>query len=293
MNCYGVFYLLVFSMKNYELPVLSAGAGLRHAHFDEILAEKPPFKWFEIIVEDFMDYGGFEKETLEEIRKNYPIIGHGVCLSIGSTDPLDLKYLARLRQFLDHIGSPWTSDHLCFTMVDHVNLNDLIPLPFTREAVVHVVDRIKKVQDIVGRPFLVENVTRYVTISDREMSEAEFVASVVEEADCGLLLDLTNVYLNSKFHGYDPKEFLRSLPLGRVGQMHLAGWEPCADGTIMDSHDAPVPKEVWELFEYAIEKTGPTSVLIEWDKELPPVKRLLEETFIAERVLSELSDKVK
>lgn len=278
-------------MRNFGLPAMGGGAGLRHEHFDQILEKKPPFRWFEIISEDFMGYGGVVRETLEEIRKSYPIIGHSVEMSIGSTDPLNLEYLRNLRRFLDAIDSPWTSDHLCFTMVDHTNLVDLIPLPFTREAVEHVASRIKIAQDILERPFLVENVTRYVTVSDREMSEAEFLASIVETANCGILLDVTNVHLNAKFHGYDALEFIRSLPLERVGQMHLAGWDPMESGEVIDSHDAPVPPEVWSLFEQTIALTGPTSALVEWDNQLQSVERLLEETKMADELMAKYSAK--
>ena len=267
-------------MKNFGLPALGGGAGLRSEHFESLIETKPPCRWFEIISENFMGFGGYIRECFQELRKEYRIIPHGVCLSIGSTDPLDRRYLAQLREFLDEIEAPWTSDHLCFTMVDHANLNDLIPLPFTRESANNVIERAKFVQDVLGRPLLLENVTRYLTVSDREMSESEFLNTVINGAGCGLLLDVTNAYLNSKFHGYDALEFIRSLPLDRVGQMHLAGWE--ADGdTIIDSHDAPVPPEVWALFEKVLDLTGPTSALVEWDAALPSVERLLQEAEMA------------
>ncbi len=272
-------------MGNYSLSALGGGIGLRHAYFREIIEKKPACNWFEIISEDFMDYGGRERESLREIGKHYPIIGHGVCLSIGSTDPLDMEFLHRLKAFLHEIKSPWASDHLCFTMVDHTNLNDLIPLPFTREAVTNCVERLKIIQDTLELPFLIENVTRYVTLSDREMGEAEFLSTILEEADCGLLLDVTNVYLNGQFHGYDPLAFISSLPLKRVGQIHLAGWEPASDGTIIDSHDAPVPDVVWDLFRETIALTGPTSVLIERDKGLPPLSDLLKEATQADQIM--------
>ncbi len=280
---------MVFGMKNFGLQAFGGGAGLRHAHFEQILAKNPAFRWFEVIAEDFMELGGALREQFEEIAKRYQIISHGVCLAIGSTDPLDMEYLKRLKAFVQRIGSPWASDHLCFTMVDHTNLVDLIPLPFTKEAVRHVAERIKIVRDVLEVPFMVENVTRYVTISDREMSEAEFLTSILEEADCGLLLDVTNAYLNGKFHGYDSYEFIKSLPLHRVGQMHLAGWEPDTDGSIIDSHDAPVPPEVWDLFKKTIALTGPSSVLVEWDESLPSVDRLLEETVCADKIIAEVT----
>lgn len=275
-------------MRNFNLPSLGAGAGLRHAHFQSIINDRPAFRWFEIIVEDFLGFGGAIRESLQEIRKNYPIIGHGVCLAIGSTDPLNIKFLKKLRAFLDEFKIPWTSDHLCFTMVDHTNLNDLIPLPFTQEAVDNIVERLKIVQHELARPFMLENVTRYITVSDREMSESEFINQITDRANCGLLLDVTNVYLNSKFHNYDPVEFVKTLPLHRVGQMHIAGWDPLPDGSIIDSHDAPVPPEVWSFFEKVISLTGPSSALIEWDAQIPTASRLLEETLIAQNLMDKI-----
>ena len=277
---------VVWIMKNFNLPALWGGAGLRAEHYDEILEKRPPFRWFEIILENVMGFGGRVRETFQEIRREYQIIPHGVCLSIGSTDPLDLDYLRKVRAFLDEIKAPWTSDHLCFTMVDHTNLSELIPSPFSKESARNVIERVKIVQDVFERPFMLENVTRYITVSDREMSESEFINTVVDGAGCGILLDVTNVHLNSLFHGYDAREFVSSLPLDRVGQMHLAGWET-DDGQIVDSHDAPVPPEVWELFKYVISKTGPSSVLVEWDNMCPNVDRLLEETVIADRLIAE------
>jgi uncharacterized protein (UPF0276 family) len=279
-------------MKNYNLQALWGGAGLRHEHFEAILKDRPPFRWFEIILENFLNIGGYSRECLLEICKHYRVIGHGVCLSIGSTDPLNYAYLNSLKPFLAEIRSPWASDHLCFTMIDHTNLNDLIPLPFTDEAVRNTVSRIKIVQDILERPFLIENVTRYITVSDREMAENEFISRVVEEANCGLLLDLTNVYLNGKFHGYDAFEFVRSLPLQRVGQVHLAGWVPHSNGAIIDSHDAPVPEEVWDLFGKVMPLLGETSVLVEWDSELPAAARLLEETQLVDTKMAQALKRV-
>lgn len=278
-------------MKNFNLPSLGGGAGLRHEHFDEILAKKPAFPWFEIISEDFMDVGGYTRERLSQIRQHYPIIAHGVCMSIGSSDPLDMGYLRRLRAFVDEVKSPWTSDHLCFTMVDHTNLLDLIPLPFTRETVDHVVERVRIVQDVLDRPFLLENVTRYVTVSDREMSEAEFLTSIAEKADCGILLDVTNAFLNGNFHKYDPYQFIKSLPTGRIGQVHVAGWEPGDEGEVIDSHDAPVPAEVWELVRYAVQLIGPTSVLVERDHSMPPVDQLLQEALQAHALVESVTGK--
>jgi uncharacterized protein (UPF0276 family) len=276
-------------MKNYNLPPLGGGIGLRHSYFQELIEGDYSCGWLEIITENFMEHGGYERECLLAIRRKYPIIAHGVCMSVGSTDPLDLGYLQRLKAFLNELDSPWASDHLCFTMVDHTNLNELIPLPFTKECVDNCVERLRVIQDTLERPFLVENVTRYVTLSDREMSEAEFISEVLERSGCGLLLDITNVHLNGEFHGYDPDEFIASLPLERVGQVHLAGWEPAADGTVIDSHDAPVPGDVWGLFERTIKKIGSTSALVERDANLPPLQELLDEAKISEEIMERVA----
>ena len=280
-------------MKNFGLKAYGGGVGLRHAHFRDIIEKRPAFNWFEIIIEDFMNRGGREIESLREIGRHYPIIGHGVCMSIGSTDPLDMQYLKKLKKFLAEIKSPWTSDHLCFTMVDHTNLNDLIPIPFTEEAVKNVVERVKIVQDVVELPFMLENVTRYITVSDREMSESEFINRVLSEADCGLLLDITNVHLNSLYHKFDAFEFIKSLLLERVGQYHLSGFQVDEDGSYIDSHDAEVPDVVWELFEKTIQLTGPSSVLVEWDKSLPPVEDLLAEAQKIDAHVKHALDSVK
>ncbi len=276
-----------YSYKNGPTPIaLGGGVGLRHQYFDEIIAKKPKVSWFEIISEDFVNVGGKIREQLFEIRKSYPIIGHGVCLAIGSTDPLDMPFIKSLKNFLDEIDSPWASDHLCFTMVDHTNLNDLCPLPFTKECVKNCVNRIRIIQNELERPFLIENITRYITVSSREMAEIEFISQILEAADCGLLLDVTNVFLNGRFHNFDPLQFIQDLPLHRVGQIHLSGWDS-SKSTVIDSHDAPVPEEIWSLFRKTIELTGPSSILVERDGNFPPLLDLVNEAAQAERVMWE------
>lgn len=188
---------------------------------------------------------------------------------------------------MQRVKSPWASDHLCFTMVDHTNLNELVPIPFTDEAVNNCVERLKIIQNELEIPFLIENVTRYMTISDREMSEIEFITRILEESNCGLLLDVTNVYLNSIYHKYNALEFIKSLPLERVGQMHLSGFQILDDGSFIDSHDAEVPDQVWQLFQDTIKLTGPSSVLIEWDKHLPPIETIVEQTILADNKMNE------
>jgi len=273
---------------NFGLEPLGAGIGLRRRHFIDIIQRRPPVRWFEVIPENFIGRGGFCADSLRRIAGHYPLVAHGVSLSIGSTDPLDQNHLTALKQFLDECNSPWFSDHLCFTMVDHVNLNDLIPLPFTDETVHHVAERARIVQDALERPFLLENVTYYMTVARSQMSEPEFLTALLEEADCGLLLDVSNVVLNAKNHGFDPVAFLDAIPMERVGQLHLAGYEPHGD-VLLDTHARPVSDETWTLYRDVIRRIGPTSVLIEWDADIPPLDRLIAEAQTAQRLMDELT----
>lgn len=268
------------------LPRLGAGIGLRRQHFTEIIERRPRVKWFEVIPENFIGRGGFVAESLRRIGETHRLVGHGVGLSIGSTDPLDMEHLARLREFCDQCKSQWYSDHLCFTMVDHVNLNDLIPLPFTEEAVRNVASRVRIVQDVLERPFLLENVTYYMAPSRSQMSEAEFITSILEAADCGLLLDVSNVVLNSKNQGYDPVAFLDAIPMERVVQLHLAGFEENGD-VLLDTHAKPVSDETWALYREVIRRTGPMSALVEWDAEIPSLDRLIQEADMAQQLMDD------
>lgn len=272
---------------NYGLQALGAGIGLRREHFDDIIKTNPPVRWFEVIPENFINRGGYVADCLRKISEKYKLVAHSISVSIGSTDPFDMDHLKRLRAFCDTYDSPWFSDHLCFTMVDHVNLNDLIPLPFTRDAINNVVERVKIVQDVMERPFLLENVTYYMAVSKSRMTEAEFITSILEEANCGLLLDVSNVVLNAKMHEYDPIEFLDSIPLERVGQLHLAGFEEKGD-VLLDTHGKPVSDETWDLFRAVIERIGPSSPLVEWDVAIPTLERLMREADMAQTLMDEV-----
>ncbi len=270
-----------------QLPALGAGVGLRSDYFDEILDRQPPVRWFEVIPENFLHRGGRLRRVLSQLAERYRLVAHGVGLSIGSTDPLDLDHVRALRAFCDDIQSPWFSDHLCFTVVDHVNLNELMPLPFTRETVKHLTPRIHKVQEELARPFLLENVTYYAAPARDEMTEAQFISEIIEATGCGLLLDVANVVLNARNHaGYSPTDFFDAIPMHRVGQMHLAGHEPYM-GVMLDTHAAPVSDETWEAFRQAVLRTGPTSVLIERDAQLPTLDALVEEAEHAQRIMEE------
>ena len=271
-----------------ELRNLGAGIGLRRQHFQDIIATRPSVRWFEVIPENFLGRGGYVADALRQIGEHYRLIPHGVSLSIGSTDPLDMLKLARIKAFCDQIDAPWYSDHLCFTMVDHVNLNDLIPLPFTSEAVRHVAERVRIVQDVLERPLLLENVTYYMQVSGSEMNEAEFVTRVLEEGNCGLLLDVSNVLLNARNHGGDAEAFLDAIPLERVGQLHLGGFE--ADGDILlDTHARPVADDTWALYRRVLERIGSTPALVEWDAEIPSLARLIQEADMAQKLMDEVT----
>jgi len=251
------------------LPNLGLGVGLRSAHYDHLLTHWPAVDWFEVISENFMDTRGRPRHVLRQIAERYPVVAHGVSMSIGSTDPLDRDYLARLKHFVDELQPVWVSDHVCWTGVAGLNTHELVPIPFTEESLAHVVERVRTVQELLGRPLVLENPSSYVTYVDSTMTEWEFLARLAAAADCGLLLDVANVRVSAVNHDFDPVEYIRSLPHERIVQMHLAGHTEL-DTHIVDTHDRPVADAVWELYGLASELTGGVSTLIEWDEDLPP-----------------------
>jgi uncharacterized protein (UPF0276 family) len=264
------------------LPNLGFGVGLRSAHFDHLLSHWPAVDWFEIISENFMDSRGRPRMVLDEIVARYPVVAHGVSMSIGSVDPLDGDYLARLKRFVDEIEPVWVSDHVCWTGVAGLNTHELVPIPFTEESLAHVVERVRIVQDVLERPLVLENPSSYVTYVASTMTEWEFLSRMAEEADCGLLLDVANVRVSSVNHDFDALEYLRGLPHERIVQMHLAGHDDV--GThIVDTHDRGVCDEVWELYRVACELTGGVSTLIEWDDRLPAFAEVHAEVLKARR----------
>jgi len=276
------------------------GLGLRWDFIDEILELKPALPFIEVSPENYMGRGGHYDEALERAKDLWPIVTHGLTMSLGGVDPLREDYLAGLRDFIARTGSPWHSDHLCFSTFGGVVLHDLLPLAFKRSEVVRVADRIKRAQDAIGRPMAVENVSFYLHPGKREMTEAEFIASVCEAADCGLMLDVNNAWVNATNFGYDVDEWMRTIPLDRVVQMHVAGhdWfsEPSTGGAndfvlgerpadlskhegmlIVDTHGSDVAGEGMALLERTLEKTGPVPVLLERDQSIPPLDELLAE----------------
>ncbi len=255
---------------------LGFGLGLRTVHYEDILATRPNVDWFEALSENYMVPGGKPLYYLDKIRADYPVVLHGVSMSIGSTDPLDKDYLKQLKALADRVEPKWMSDHLCWTGIATRNMHDLLPLPYTREAVDHVVARISQVQDFLGRRMLIENVSSYVNFEQSEMTEWEFLREIAERADCLLLFDVNNVYVSGFNHGFDPREYIDALPSERIQQIHLAGHTNC--GThIIDTHDAAVIDEVWKLYSYTIEAYGPVSTMIERDDHIPELDVLVAE----------------
>lgn len=257
-----------------DFSFLGYGVGLRPVHYDEILKGHPSIDWFEILSENYMVAGGRPLFVLEKIRERYPVVMHGVSLSIGSTDPLNRDYLKSLKNLAERVEPSWISDHLCWTGVGGHNLHDLLPLPYTEEAVGHVVRRVKQVQEFLGRSIALENVSSYLTYKHSTLSEWDFLKAVVEEADCQILLDINNIYVSSVNHSFDPIDYLNAIPRDRVAQFHLAGYSE--KGTyLLDTHDHPVTPPVWDLYEKAVERFGEISTLIEWDDHIPAFQKLL------------------
>lgn len=254
--------------NRWGLPDLGLGIGLRTTHYETILSEWPSVDWFEIISENFMATGGRPLEMIDRISARYPIVMHGVSMSIGSTDPLDFDYLAELKALADRVDAVWMGDHVCWTGVAGINGHDLFPMPLNEESLAHIVGRIRTVQDYLERPLVLENASTYVTFAADSMSEREFISRMAEEADCALLLDVNNVYVTSRNHDLDPMEFLRGMPLDRVVQIHLAGHTDKGTHCI-DTHDGPVIDRVWELYRWVMEHAGDRATLLEWDDDIP------------------------
>lgn len=273
-------------------PFLGYGLGLRKEHYEAVLADRPNVDWFEIISENYMVDGGKPLDYLARIREHYPMVMHGVSMSIGSTDPLDFDYLKKLKILIDRVEPDWFSDHLCWTGVHGVNLHDLMPLPYTEETVRHVAGRISQVQDYLGRQMLLENVSSYVSYRESEMSEWEFLQAVTESADCLILLDINNIFVSANNHNFDAENYLDAMPGERVYQIHLAG-HTCQDNLIVDTHDQDVSDPVFDLYAQAIQRFGGVSTMIERDDNIPEIEHLVEELDRARQIAdSVLKDKV-
>jgi uncharacterized protein (UPF0276 family) len=271
-------------MNRFGLADLGIGLGLRTVHYAHILEQRPAVDWFEIISENYLETSGRPLDFLDAIAKHYPIVMHGVSLSIGSTDPLNLEYLRQLRELRDRVKAHWVSDHLCWTGVASRNSHDLLPMPYTEEALAHVVSRVKQVQDFLGAPIALENPSTYAELSGASMPEWEFLARLAELADCAILLDVNNVYVSAHNHGFDPAVYLDAMPFDRVIQLHVAGHTD--HGThIIDSHIGPVVDPVWKLLALAHRRAAGVPILLEWDAEIPAFEVVHREALRARELI--------
>jgi uncharacterized protein (UPF0276 family) len=256
-------------MNRWNLPDLGIGIGLRTVHFPHILQEKPQIDWFEILSENFMDTGGRPMWVLDQVCERYPVALHGVSMSIGSTDPLNFEYLERLKALAKRTRAHWVSDHLCWTGVMGRNSHDLLPMPYSEEALRHTIARVKTVSELLERPLVLENPSSYVEFAASTMTEWDFLARLAQESDCGLLLDVNNVYVSAFNHGFDANAYIDGIPADRVVQYHLAGHTN--KGThILDTHSARALGAVWDLYARAWKRTGGVATLFEWDDDIPP-----------------------
>lgn len=269
-----------------SLP-FAAGLGLRTPHVAHVLGHLPPIPWFEVHSENYFAAGGPTLATLERIRAHYPLSLHGVGLSLGSVDPLDRVHLEKLKRLAQHIEPAAISEHLCWSAVDGRHFNDLLPLPYTNEALRHVCARVDAAQEFLGRRILVENVSSYYAFPESTIPEAQFVTAVAARTGCALLLDVNNIYVNACNHGIDPVAYLDAIPRSAVAEIHLAGFDasgPC----VIDTHGAPVAPEVWMLYAKAVQRFGRVPTLIEWDTDIPAFAVLAGEAATAQSMLDEL-----
>ena len=268
------------------LPDLGDGVGLREPHYAHLMATPPAawgVDWFEIVSENFIGHQGFAAHLLEHVAAHRPVVMHGVSLSIGSTAPLDPAYLDDLAALAERVKPAWISDHLCWTGIAGLNTHDLLPMPLTEASLAHVVDRVRQVQDRLGRPLILENPSSYLTYRGDQMPEWEYIARLAEESGCGLLLDVNNVWVSAVNHGFDPAAYIDAIPADRIVQFHLAGPTDC--GThMMDTHDSPVRDEVWALYRRAQQRTDGVSTLLEWDSNIPAWPDLIAELGKAKKV---------
>lgn len=281
-----------------DAPFLGVGVGLRPVHYPEVLARAARGElrvdWFEALSENYMVPGGRPPRVLDDVRSHVPVVLHGVSLNVGSVDPLNETYLDELAALAQRVEPAWISDHLCWTGVNGENLHDLLPLPYTGDVIRHVAARIARVQDRLGRRIAIENVSSYLSYRDDELTEWEFLNAIVEEADCGILLDVNNVYVSAHNHGFDANEYIDAIPAERVFQIHLAGHSRLT-GTggrgdlLIDTHDHPVCDEVWSLYTYTLHHIGAVSTLIEWDDNIPDFDRIEEEALRARALYDEFA----
>jgi uncharacterized protein (UPF0276 family) len=269
---------------------LGIGIGLRVPHYDHILSEKPTVDWFEIISENFMVDGGRPLKILDQILEQYRVVQHGVSAYFGSAQPLDREHLKKLKRLVRRTKTPWLSDHLCWGSVDGRYTHDLLPMPYTFAAARLTARKIRQARDFLEVPIVVENVSSYAEFHVSEMTEWEFLSEVVEQADCGILLDVNNIYVSSRNHGFDPLSYVNHIPAHRVAQFHIAGHSKYQK-YILDTHDHPVIDPVWRLYQRALSRTGRTATLLEWDARIPSFDEVHREALKANRFIENLHPK--
>lgn len=264
-------------------PFLGFGLGLRKEHYQHIIEHKPQVDWFEIISENYMVPGGKPLANLDKIRADYPMVMHGVSMSIGSTDPLNTRYLQDLKNLIERIEPFWYSDHLCWTHVNQTNSHDLLPLPYNEATINYLASRISQVQDFIGRPMLIENLSSYVTYNESTMTEWQFLNEIAKRSGCYILLDINNIFVSANNHHFEPQDYIDGIDNQRVMQFHLAG-HSYQDEMIIDTHDHDVCDPVWELYAYALQRFGAVSTMIERDDNIPEFAELRKELSIAENI---------
>jgi uncharacterized protein (UPF0276 family) len=273
--------------ERHRIPDLGVGVGFRVPHYATVLTEKPEMDWFEVISENFLVPGGKPLENLAALAAHYRVVPHGVSMSIGGSAPLSASYLTRLSALLDRLSPPWFSDHLCWGGTASLNAHELLPLPMNASVVSHVVERVKRVQDVIGVPFALENVSSYMTFRASTMQEFEFVCEVAEKSDSGILFDVNNIYVSYRNHGTDPDAYVKAMPADRVVQIHVAGHTE-KEKYVLDTHAGHVRDEVWDIYRHAISRLGAVSTLVEWDDDIPTWDVLAAEAAKARRIRAEV-----
>lgn len=272
---------------NHSFPFLGFGLGLRVDHYHDILEQQPAIDWFEILTENYLVPGGKPLYYLDQIKERYPIVMHGVSLSLGSTDPLDLSYLAQVKKLASRVNARWISDHVCWTGVHGKNMHDLLPLPCTEEAAAHFSNKLNQAQDFLEQPLLIENASSYLTYKDSHWTEWDFIREIIARTGCYLLLDVNNIYVSAFNHHFDPLEYIHAIPPDRVKQIHLAGHTNNGDH-IIDTHDHDVIDPVWELYSHALQHCGKISTMIERDDHIPPLSQLMRELDQAKHIARDI-----
>lgn len=282
---------LTMGQNREQRPISGVGIGLRSPHINEVLTTRPEVPWFELLADNHMAQGGVIPRQLDAICQHYPVTFHSVGLSLGSIDSLDMSYLGKLKQLMNQYQVAWLSEHLCFTSVDGLHSHDLLPIPYSEESLKHMVRRISQVQDYLGEQILVENVSSYMRFKETTIPEVEFISAVAEQADCSLLIDINNIYVNHINLGIDTDDYIKRLPYQRIKEIHLAGYEDKGD-FLLDAHNNPVSDPVWELYQQLMHYTPDTPTLVEWDNDIPPLQVLLQEAQRAESIAQQANSRM-